>query len=153
MKSLLPQRGGVGLLDEMRREFDSMVTRFFGDGVAATDEETSRFVWTPRVDVSETDKALMIKADLPGVAPEDLEVSISNGALIIRGEKREEKKEEKEDYKRSERFVGRFYRSIPLPEGCDAERIDAKTAKGVVTVTIPKKPAAQPKKIAVKAAD
>ena len=152
MKSFLPQRGGVGLLDDMRREFDSMMTRFFGENAVA-DEETSRFVWAPRVDVSETDKALMVKADLPGVAPEDLEVSISNGALILRGEKREEKKEQKEDYKRSERFVGRFYRSIPLPEGCDAERIDAKTAKGVVTVTIPKKPAAQPKKIAVKAAD
>lgn len=151
MKSLLPQRGGVGVLDEMRREFDTMMTRFFGEDSGG--EETSRFAWTPRVDVSETDKALMVKADLPGVASEDLEISISNGALILRGEKREEKKEEKEDYKRTERFVGRFYRSVPLPEGCDAERIDAKTSKGVVTVTIPKKPAAQPRKIAVKAVE
>jgi len=152
MKSLLPQRSGVGLFDEMRREFDSMMTRFFGEEVAGEDE-LKRFTWTPRVDVSETDKALTVKADLPGVAPEDLEVSISNGTLILRGEKREEKKEEREDFQRTERFVGRFYRSIPLPEGCDAERIDAKTAKGVVTVTIPKKPAAQSKKITVKAVD
>ena len=152
MNTLTPQRGGVSLLDDMRREFDSVVNRFFS-GETLGEGDANRFVWTPRVDVSETDKALVVKADLPGVAPEDLEVSVSNGLLMLRGEKHEEKNEEKEHFRRSERFIGRFSRAIQLPEGYDAERIAAQASKGVVTVTIPRKAGAQPRKISVKAID
>jgi HSP20 family protein len=152
MNSLIPKRGGAGLLDEMRRDFDSIIGRYFG-GEMFGEEEAKRFAWTPRVDVCETDKALVVKADLPGVAPEDLEVTLSNGLLTLRGERREESKEEKETFRRSERFVGRFSRVIPLPEGYDAERIAAQASKGVVTVTIPLKSGAQPRKIAINAVD
>ena len=152
MNHLIPQRGGLGLLDDVRHEFDSVLARFFGNG-NAFELESKAMSWSPRVDVSETDKAITVKADIPGVSPEDIEVTIANGALALRGEKREETKEEKDNVRRSERFVGKFYRSIPLPEGCDPERITAETAKGVVTVTIPRKASAQPRKIAVKAKD
>ena len=150
--NLLPQRSGLGFFNDARREFDRMLTRYFGadEGVEVADKAMA---WSPSVDVSETDKAMVVKADLPGVAPEDIEVTISNGALALRGEKREETKEEKENMKRTERFVGRFYRSIPLPDGYDAERVSAQTAKGVVTVTIPRKPGSQPRKIAVKSTE
>jgi len=152
MNSLMPQRGGLTLLDDMRREFDSVVSRFFG-GEQFGEQEAKRFAWTPRIDVSETDKAFVVKADLPGVAPEDLEVFVSNGLLMLRGEKIEEKNEDKENFRRSERFVGRFARTIPLPDGYDVERIAAQTSKGVVTVTIPRKAGVQPRKISVKAID
>lgn len=152
MNLMTPQRGGLRLLDDVRSEFDSMLTRFFGDKGALEFGDKAK-MWTPRVDVSETDKAMIVKADLPGVAPEDFEVTVSNGVLALRGERREESKEEKENFKRTERFVGSFFRTIPLPEACDAERITAQTSKGVVTITIPRKPGTQPRKIAVKTAD
>jgi len=151
MNSLIPRRG-ASLIDDMQREFDAVLGRFFGND-ALPAQEGERFAWTPHVDVSETDKALVVKADLPGVAPEDLEVTIANGLLTLRGERHDEKKEEKENFRRSERFVGRFARTIPLPEGYDAERIAAQASKGVVTVTIPRKAGAQPRKISVKAMD
>jgi HSP20 family protein len=71
--------------------------------------------------------------------------------LVLRGEKQEEKKEEKKDFHRIERFVGQFYREIPLPTGTNPDKISATSSKGVVTITIPKKPEVQPKKIAVAA--
>lgn len=150
MREVMPYRG-FGVLDDVRREFDSVLSRFFGNG-EGLEREFKPAAWSPRVDVSETDKAILVKADLPGVAPNAIEVTVVDGSLAIRGEKREEKKEEKENVKRMERFVGSFYRSIPLPPDCDAENITAETANGVVTISIPKKPGAQPRKIAVKSA-
>ena len=105
--------------------------------------------WTPRVDVEETEKEILVKADLPGIDPKAIEISIENGILTIRGEKKEEKEEKKKNYHRIERFTGMFYRQIPLPTGVDADKITATNANGVVTVSIPKKPEAQPKRIAI----
>jgi HSP20 family protein len=106
--------------------------------------------WAPRVDVEETEKEVVVKADLPGVDPEDLDVSVLDGVLILRGAKKEEKEEKGKSFHRVERFRGEFYRELPLPAGVDPDKIAATCAKGVVTVSIPKKPAALPKKIAVK---
>jgi HSP20 family protein len=69
--------------------------------------------------------------------------------MVIRGEKKEEREEKQKGYRRYERFAGSFYREVPLPPGADADKITAETAKGVVTVRIPKKPELQPRKIAV----
>jgi HSP20 family protein len=128
-----------------------MLTRFFANGIDVESTDRS-MAWSPRVDVSETDKAMVVKADLPGVKPEDIEVTIADGTLALRGDRREETKEEKENLKRTERFQGAFYRAIPLGNDFDAERITAQIAKGVVTITVPRKPGAQPRKIAVQAA-
>jgi HSP20 family protein len=107
--------------------------------------------WSPRVDVEETDKEVLIKADLPGVDPKVVDISVIEGALVLRGEKKEECQDKKKNYHCVERFVGQFYREIPLPAGSDADKIAATSSKGVVTITIPKKLGTPSKKIAIKA--
>jgi HSP20 family protein len=149
--SILKRTGnGPALVNRLRDEMDDMFARFFGP----VDETLgSRVEWSPRVDVEETDKAVIVTADLPGVDPKDIEVSVLNGELILRGEKKQEKEEKGKNYHRLERFAGTFYRSITLPAGCDENGVTATSAKGVVTISIPKKPEAKAKKIAVQTAE
>ena len=148
--ALAPRRRGFGLLEPFRQEVEELFEKFFGEEGG---NGTAARAWAPRVDVKETDKEVLVKADLPGVDAKDIEVTVVDGVLTLRGEKREETEEKRENYYRSERFVGRFYREIPLPPGADADKVSAASAKGVVTVTVPKKPEAQPRKIAVKPQD
>lgn len=106
---------------------------------------------TPSIDVSETDDAIEITAELPGVEEKDVEVTVSEGMLTIRGEKKAEKEEKKKDYHLIERSYGSFRRSVTLPAGIDADRVKASFDKGVLKVTVPK-PAeikAKTKKIAI----
>lgn len=150
MTGLIPwRRGSLGALEELRGEMDRMLERFFGPA-GEPEGNAGKPVWAPRIDVEETEKEVLVKADLPGVDPKDVEVSVIEGALVLRGEKKEEREEKKKNFHRMERFIGRFYREVPLPPGTDPEKISATSAKGVITVVIPKKPEAQPKKIAVK---
>jgi HSP20 family protein len=130
------------------REMEDWTRRLFGEPL---EEALYTPAWMPRVDVEETEKEVVVKADLPGVEPKEVEVSVLEGNLILRGEKKEEKEEKGKNFHRVERFRGTFYRELPLPAGVDPDKVAAAYAKGVVTVTIPKKPAAVPKKIAVKA--
>ncbi len=98
--------------------------------------------WHPRVDISEKQDHYLIKADIPGVAKEDLKVTVANGILTIEGERRQEKKEENERLHRLERSVGSFSRSFALPDDADADALRATSAEGQLTVTVPKKAAA-----------
>jgi HSP20 family protein len=152
MKSLMPWGRRNRDVDLFRNGMKEFFDRFFTvpwEGPT----EASLGTWIPRIDVSETDKELQIKADLPGVDPKDVEITVRNGTLVFRGEKKEEHEEKKKDFHCVERFEGSFYREVPLPTGTDPEKITASSAKGVYTVTIPKMPQAQSKKIAVKAND
>ena len=108
----------------------------------------------PAMDIAETEKAYEITAELPGMSESDVEVVASNGGLTIKGEKKEEKEEKKKDYYLSERRYGSFERRMQIPEGVDADKIEATFKKGVLTVTLPKKPEAQnpAKKISVRTA-
>jgi HSP20 family protein len=108
----------------------------------------------PAVDITETDKAYEITADLPGMDEKNIEVKLANGGLTIKGEKQEEKEEKKKDYYLQERHFGSFERCFRLPDGVDTDKIEAAFKKGVLTVTLPKSPEAQKaeKKIEVKAA-
>jgi HSP20 family protein len=108
----------------------------------------------PAVDITESDKAYEITADLPGISEKDIEVKLAPGGLIIKGEKREESEEKKKDYYLHERHFGSFQRSFRVPEGVEADKIEASFKDGVLTVTLPKTAEAQKveKKIAVKAA-
>jgi len=149
MRSLVPWRGGLlSAPDSFWPEMDVLFRRFFGEPVESPREMT---LWAPRVDMEESEKEIIVKADLPGVDPKEVEVSVVDGALVLRGEKKEEREEKDKNYHRTERFVGEFYREIPLPAGADPDKITACSSKGVIKVTIPKKPEVLPKKISVKA--
>jgi HSP20 family protein len=106
----------------------------------------------PDVDVSETDKAFEITADLPGIDEKDVEVSVADGVLSLKGERRREKETKDKKMHRVERSYGSFERAMSLPAGVDEKRISAEFKKGVLTVTLPKSPAAKKaaKKISVK---
>jgi HSP20 family protein len=108
----------------------------------------------PAVDIVEKDNAYEVTADVPGFDEENIEVGLQNGFLFIKGERKSEKEEKKKDYHLTEREFGSFERRFTLPEGVDADKIEASLKKGVLTVTLPKKPEAQKpaKKIEVKAA-
>jgi HSP20 family protein len=109
---------------------------------------------TPAIDIAESEKAFELTAELPGMDEKNVEVKVSNGNLIIKGEKQEEKEEKKKDYYMRERNFGSFERRFAVPEGVDADKIEASFKKGVLTLTLPKKIEAQKpaKKIEVKAA-
>ncbi len=117
---------------------------------------SARSTWAaaPAVDVAETEKAYEITAELPGMDEKNVEVKFADGVLTIKGEKQEEKEEKKKDYYLSERSYGSFQRAFQVPDGVDADKIEATFKNGVLTVTMPKSAEAQKsaKKITVKAA-
>lgn len=148
MTALLPARRWTeNPFETLRHEMENVFERYFGEPVKGNGDA----VWAPRVDIEETAKALLVKVDLPGVDPKEMEISVNEGMLVLRGERKEEREKKEKNFHRVERFVGKFYREIPLPAGADADKIVAHACKGVVTVTIPKKPEAQARKIAVEA--
>lgn len=122
---------------EMDRLFDQAGANFWnGNGAGANG-------LTPDMDIAETDKDIQIVADLPGVDVKDVDVSLANGVLTIRGEKRSERDEKKADFHLQERSFGAFTRRISVPEGCDPNQVKAEFANGVLKVTVPKPAEAQ----------
>ncbi len=95
---------------------------------------------TPAWDIKETEKELVVKADLPGIDEKDVQLTIHDGVLSLRGEKKSERKDERENYHLMERSYGSFQRSMRLPETVDEDKIEANFDKGVLTVTLPKRP-------------
>jgi HSP20 family protein len=132
--------------DSWRRPFRSLAG--FEKGWA------QKFAATPAADVAETDKAYEITAELPGIDQKNIEVNVASGGITIKGEKKEETEEKKKDYYVSERRYGSFERYFGLPEGVDADKIEATFKNGVLKVILPKTAEAQKaaKKIEVKAA-
>lgn len=105
--------------------------------------------WNPAVDIKEDDTRFVVTADIPGVNPKDIEVTMDHGVLTVKGERSSEKSEEKESYRRVERSYGSFVRRFAFPESVDVESISAKGKDGVLEIVIPKKPNSVPKKISV----
>jgi HSP20 family protein len=152
MKSLLPlgaERKELTPFASLQREMDRLFSDFskrFGEPFG--DEAF------PKLDVAETDGEIKVTAELPGITEKDVDVTLRDDVLTIKGEKkaeREEKDEEK-NYHLVERSYGSFSRSIRLPAGLDASKVKASMDKGVLTVTMPKPAAAQPKKIDIQSA-
>ena len=142
----LIRRNPWSLFDQLQHELGR------SHGFLAKTEDNGDVVtsdWAPAVDIKEEENQFLIVADIPGVDPKDIEVHMENGILTIKGERESEKKTEREGYKRIEREHGVFYRRFTMPEGVNAEGIEAKTDKGVLTVVIPKQEAAKPRKITV----
>jgi HSP20 family protein len=105
--------------------------------------------YTPRFDIKETKNAYVIKADLPGLRDEDVNVSLTGSQLTISGKREDERREEGEHHYMVERSAGTFTRTFVLPNGVDADAVSAEMKDGVLTLQIPKRPEAQPKKIAI----
>jgi HSP20 family protein len=147
MRSLIPWRTEAGPFG-LWRDMDAVMRRFFGEPLLETEKRALAF--EPRLDVEETEKELIVKVDLPGIDPREVELSVLGDVLVLKGERKEEKEEKKKDFHRVERYFGTFLREVPLPAGVDAEKISATAAKGVLTITIPKKPEVLPRKIEVK---
>lgn len=102
------------------------------------DERAAALAWQPRVDVKEESDRYLVRADVPGVDPKDIEITLDDGVLTLRGERKEEVKDEKEGYRRVERFSGRFFRRFTLPERTDPDKVGARADKGVLEISIPK---------------
>ena len=151
-KASLPNLFGVSAnpwapLDTLRREVDQIFDRFRETGSRLPRPSSLfDFAWpheagfavAPAVDVVEHDKEYEITAELPGLDEKNIEVKLSNGVLLIKGEKREEKEEKDKDYYVSERRYGSFSRSFQVPAGVDVSKIEANFSKGVLTVKLPK---------------
>lgn len=151
-------------LESLHREVERLFDDFDG-GLWRKPFSTSLFALAPlrraeaalsatsAVDVSETDRAYEITAELPGLEQDNIEVKVANGVLTIRSEKQEEKEEKNKNYYRRERSFGSFARSFQVPDDVDTKKIEANLKNGVLSVTLPKSPEAQKaeKQIAVKA--
>lgn len=107
--------------------------------------------WTPSVDLVKKEGALVLRADIPGIKPDDVKIEVEDGVLSVSGEHREETEEKKEDYMRRERRYGSFSRSMVLPEGVKADDIEAKCEDGVLEVTIPIPQAKKKERVEIKA--
>jgi HSP20 family protein len=119
--------------------------------VVAREELTSIGEWAPSLDLSETKDALVVKADVPGMELKDIQVSLQEQMLTIKGEKKQEKEEKDEEFHRVERSYGAFTRALRLPVPVDTSKVAASFKNGVLTVTLPKTPAAKGTAIPVKA--
>lgn len=135
------------MLVDVDDEFGRMVNRFFGNG----EEWGEMTKFTPKVDVAETEKAVEVTVELPGLKAEDFHVEMVEDGLWITGEKKEEKEEKGKTFHRVERRHGEFRRLIPLPAGADRDKVEAEYKNGVLHVTIAKMPEAVRKAIPVKA--
>ena len=128
-------RSPFGLLQEMSNEMSRLFDDFpfgrhGGMGMA-------RDVWSPQVDVLRKGDNLVVRADLPGLSKDDIAIDVTQDCLTIRGERTDVSEEEREGYYWHERSEGSFYRSIPLPEGADVDRADARFENGVLEVSLP----------------
>ncbi|MEW6357748.1 MAG: Hsp20/alpha crystallin family protein [Planctomycetota bacterium] len=142
------QRGRDLSLASLRNEMNRLFENFFGSGMNI--EPVFGAGWSPALDISETENAVTVKAELPGVDAKDVDVSLSGDVLTIKGEKKEEKEEKERSYHRVERSYGSFSRTLRLPATVDADKIEASFDKGVLEITMPKKEEQKGKKIEIK---
>ena len=133
------------LVDLMYRDLDRVATRRLG----AANGEQSVADWVPAVDIVEETERFVLRADVPGVDPKNIDVSMDSGVLTVAGERRNEAETVEDGVKRIERFSGRFYRRFTLPETADAESISARSENGILEVSIPKQPEVRARRITV----
>lgn len=144
MSMLMPWTAGLA---NLRREMDRLFERFF----EPWEEFEALGEWSPRVDLSETKDAFVVKAEIPGVDQKDVSVSLEGQLLTIKGEKRQEKEEKDARHHRIERAWGAFARTMRLPAAVEGDKVSATFKQGVLTVTLPKAPGAKGTTIPVKA--
>ena len=144
--SLIRYNNPWNLLNNLQRELYNPEFNPLSDDEASVATAN----WAPSVDISEDDKAFTLHADIPGVDPDNIDISMEKGVLTIKGERQAITTDEGENFKRVERQSGQFYRRFTLPDSADAEKIEAKSEHGVLTITIPKQEVAVSRRIEVK---
>ena len=143
---LVPWKPFRDELSTFRKEMDRLWNRAFGETAPGSVFETE---WQPSADIAETAESITVKAELPGLEPKDIEVTLSDDLLTIKGEKKKEEEKKDEKVHRSERFYGMFERSFRLPSSIKMDKVEAKFEKGVLTITLPKTEEAKTKEIKV----
>ena len=139
------------LINHLHRDLDQIASRRFG--IAAGDDDGHTVAdWVPAVDIIEEKDRFVLRADVPGVKPEDIDVNMENGVLSVAGERVHEATASKDGLRRVERVSGKFYRRFTLPESAQADEISARSSDGILEVVIPKQPEVQARRITVKAA-
>ncbi|MGD8976982.1 MAG: Hsp20/alpha crystallin family protein [Gammaproteobacteria bacterium] len=143
----------------VRQDPWSLMTRLQGDidrilenRMRGVDDTSAGAVadWTPAVDIREEDNRFVLEADIPGIEPEDIEITMEDGVLTLKGRREIRARDEANGYRRIERVSGSFYRRFTLPDTADSEAIEARFNHGVLEVSIPKLPKVQPRRIDVK---
>ena len=147
--ALSPFRRMSTLRGEIDQLFDQVFDRFIESPSDIALGSQSFGGWLPAVDLYEDKDNLIVKAELPGMKKEDIDISLHDGFLTVSGERKEEKKTDSGESYRSERYLGRFSRSITLPTKVVADKINATYNDGVLTVVLPKSEEAKPKQIPV----
>jgi HSP20 family protein len=138
-----------GFVNRLHRDLD----RLLGSSAALADDTSGvTSDWLPAVDIKEEADGFVIHADVPGVDPKDIDVTLEKGILTIRGQRKSEAREEQDGYRRVERVSGQFFRRFSLPDAAAQDGVEAKYANGVLEVRIPKQPQVQPRRIKVAAA-
>jgi HSP20 family protein len=149
MKNLLPWKKRGREVANMRKDFDAFFDRFFSEPAFSIPKLFSEKSWYPTVDVSEGKKAIIVKAEIPGVDKEGIDLSINGRLLTICGEKKHEKEESDERYHRVESSFGFYKRTIELPVDVDESKVDAKYKNGVLKIKLKKARETETKKIKI----
>lgn len=147
-KSNVPSMWSSGVFDDFRKEMDDLISGFFGNerrwpAPSKAWANLPAGVVNPAIDVTENDNEITLTAELPGLAEEDVDLTVREGMITLKGEKKHERDEEKDNVHVTERSYGSFQRSMPVPDRVDADQISAKFDKGVLKVVMPKKPEAK----------
>jgi len=147
--SITPWERSFRGFDKLSEQFDRMLSTRF-PRFETTEENLTVADWVPPVDIHETDKEFLVKADIPEVKKEDVKITIEDGVLTLQGERKIEKEEKGKRFHRTERLYGSFYRSFALPNEVDEAKAVAEFKDGMLTLHLPKSERAKPKTIEVK---
>ena len=139
-----PTRDIASIREEMNRLFDNFFSSVPERGRSLLEGE-----WAPSLDVAETDEEVIVTAELPGIKQEEVDITIADNVLTLKGEKKEEKEEKKKNYHRIERTYGSFQRSVSLPTGVQADKAKATYKDGILNITVPKVEESKPKQIKI----
>jgi HSP20 family protein len=138
-------------LSSLQSEMNRLFNTFFDTPTTGNGPSARR--WIPAMDLVETDDSFVLKADLPGLAEEDVSIEVEENVLTVSGERKSEHEDKHEGFVRVERSYGAFRRSLTLPDGVDPEAVSASFEKGVLEVRIPKPEERKPRKVAIQVGD
>ncbi len=141
-----------GLINRFQNELNRLgwMDPLSADTAGDDNSDVAFSQWRPAVDIKEEENQFTILADIPGVDPKEINVTMENGILSIKGERKSENVEEGKGFRRVERNAGSFYRRFSLPDTADAEKIEAKSKDGVLHIVLPKHAKVQPKRVTIK---